>query len=88
MLEHVQAIGYVTPLREGGSLPGIVEAGDDGTSVVKLRGAGQGLKVLVVEVIVGPNVEQPEPAGVARPDVGHRPRGRPDGIPPEFARAP
>lgn len=53
MLEHVQAIRYVTPLREGGSLPGIVEADDDGTYVVKFRGAGQGLKVLVAEVIVG-----------------------------------
>jgi hypothetical protein len=49
----VQAIRYVTPLREGGSLPGIVEADDDGTYVVKFRGAGQGLKVLVAEVIVG-----------------------------------
>jgi len=53
VLEHVQAIRYVTPLREGGSLPGIVEADDDGTYVVKFRGAGQGLKVLVTEVIVG-----------------------------------
>ena len=53
MLEHIQAIRYVTPLREGGSLPGIVEADDDGTYVMKLRGAGQGLKVLVAEVIVG-----------------------------------
>lgn len=39
MLEHVQAIRYVTPLRESGSLPGIVEADDDGTYVVKFRGA-------------------------------------------------
>ena len=53
MLEHIQAVRYVTPLREGGSLPGIVEADDDGTYVLKLRGAGQGLKVLVAEVIVG-----------------------------------
>jgi len=53
VLEHIQAIRYVTPLREGGSLPGIVEADDDGTYVLKLRGAGQGLKVLVAEVIVG-----------------------------------
>ncbi len=53
MLEHVQATRYVTPLREGGSLPGIVEADDDGTYVMKFRGAGQGLKVLVAEVIVG-----------------------------------
>ena len=53
MLEHVQAIRYVTPLREGGSLPGIVEADDDGTYVMKFRGAGQGLKVLVAEIVVG-----------------------------------
>ena len=53
MLEQIQATRYVTPLREGGSLPGIVEADDDGTYVLKLRGAGQGLKVLVAEVIVG-----------------------------------
>jgi hypothetical protein len=53
VLEQIQAIRYVTPLREGGSLPGIVEADDDGTYVLKLRGAGQGPKVLVAEVIVG-----------------------------------
>jgi hypothetical protein len=46
------AIRYVTPLKEGGSLPGIVEASNDGTYVMKFRGAGQGLKVLVAEVIV------------------------------------
>jgi hypothetical protein len=43
---------YVTPLREGGSLPGIVEGDDLGTYVCKFRGAGQGLRVLVAEVIV------------------------------------
>src|SRR3989442_13983970 len=53
MLESTTALRYVTPLREGGSLPGIVEADDFGTYVVKFRGAGQGLKVLVAEVIVG-----------------------------------
>jgi HipA-like protein len=42
---------YVTPLREGGSLPGIVEAADLGTYVCKFRGAGQGVRVLVAEVI-------------------------------------
>lgn len=51
------ATRYVTPLKEGGSLPGIVEADDDGTYVLKFRGAGQGLKVLVAEVLV---------AGIAR----------------------
>ncbi|HET7280091.1 MAG TPA: HipA family kinase [Dermatophilaceae bacterium] len=53
MLDQVTATRYVTPLREGGSLPGLVEADDDGIYVVKFRGAGQGLKVLVAEVIVG-----------------------------------
>jgi hypothetical protein len=43
----------VTPLREGGSLPGLVEADDLGTYVVKFRGAGQGRKALVAEVIAG-----------------------------------
>ena len=53
MLEQVRVTRYVTPLKEGGSLPGIVEAEDLGTYVAKFRGAGQGLKVLVAEVIVG-----------------------------------
>ncbi|WP_203335554.1 HipA family kinase [Nocardioides limicola] len=43
---------YVTPLREGGSLPGLVEADDLGLYVCKFRGAGQGLRVLAAEVIV------------------------------------
>ena len=44
---------YVTPLREGGSLPAIVEADDDGMYVLKFRGAGHGAKALVAEVIAG-----------------------------------
>ena len=51
-LETVRVTRYVTPLREGGSLPGIVEADDLGTYVCKFRGAGQGTRVLVAEVIV------------------------------------
>lgn len=47
------ATRYTLPLREGGSLPGLVEADDLGMYVVKFRGAGQGPKVLVAEVIVG-----------------------------------
>ncbi len=53
MIPTVSATRYVAPLREGGSLPGIVEADDLGTYVCKFRGAGQGLKVLVAEVVVG-----------------------------------
>ncbi|MBI1376347.1 MAG: aminotransferase class I and II [Frankiales bacterium] len=49
----MRATRYVLPLREGGSLPGIVEADDLGTYVLKFRGAGQGRKALVAEVVVG-----------------------------------
>ncbi|MCY7394965.1 MAG: hypothetical protein LH468_02240 [Nocardioides sp.] len=51
-LPVVPVTRYVTPLREGGSLPGIVEAEDLGTYVCKFRGAGQGVRVLVAEVVV------------------------------------
>ena len=51
MLPSVTATRYVTPLREGGSLPGLMEADDLGTYVVKWRAAGQGVNVLVAEVI-------------------------------------
>jgi hypothetical protein len=53
VLEQITATRYVTPLKEGGSLPGIVEADDLGTYVLKFRGAGQGVKVLVAEIVVG-----------------------------------
>jgi len=53
VLRTVTANRYVLPLREGGSLPGIMEADDLGTYVVKFVGAGQGRKVLVAEVVVG-----------------------------------
>lgn len=52
MIPTVHVTRYVTPLREGGSLPGVVEADDLGTYVCKFRGAGQGLRVLIAEVIV------------------------------------
>jgi hypothetical protein len=52
-MRTVTATRYVTPLREGGSLPGVMEADDDGLYVVKFRGAGQGPKALVAEVIAG-----------------------------------
>ena len=51
-MRGVRATRYVTPLREGGSLPGVVEADDLGIYVCKFRGAGQGLRVLVAEVVV------------------------------------
>ncbi len=53
MLASVTATRYVTPLREGGSLPGLMEADDLGTYVVKWRAAGQGVNVLVAEVVCG-----------------------------------
>jgi hypothetical protein len=52
-LRTVRATRYSEALREGGSMPGLVEADDDGLYVVKFRGAGQGLKALVAEVLVG-----------------------------------
>ncbi|MGY1734131.1 HipA family kinase [Geodermatophilus sp. SYSU D01045] len=53
VLPAVTATRYVTPLREGGSLPGLMEADDLGTYVVKWRAAGQGVRVLVAEVVCG-----------------------------------
>lgn len=53
MLRTVRATRYVTPLREGGSLPAIVEADDLGLYVLKFRGAGQGPLALVAELIGG-----------------------------------
>ena len=52
-LPRIEATAYLTPLREGGSLPGLVEASDLGTYVVKFTGAGQGPKALVAEIVVG-----------------------------------
>jgi HipA-like kinase len=53
MLRTTTAIRYVTPLREGGSLPAIVECDDGALRVIKFRGAGQGPRALVAEVIAG-----------------------------------
>ena len=53
MLRHVTTTRYVTPLREGGSLPGLMEADDLGTYAVKFVGAGQGRPVLVNEIVSG-----------------------------------
>ena len=52
-LRTVAARRYVTPLREGGSLPAIIEADDDGLYVLKFRGAGQGPKALIAELLAG-----------------------------------
>jgi hypothetical protein len=52
-LRTVSATRYVTPLREGGSLPAIVEADDDGMYVLKFRGAGHGSKALIAELVAG-----------------------------------
>ena len=52
-MRTVRATRYLTPLREGGSVPAIVEADDEGTYVAKFRGAAQGPRALVAEVIAG-----------------------------------
>jgi len=53
MIRTITATEYVTPLREGGSLPAIVAGDDSGTYVLKFRGAGQGAKALVAELVAG-----------------------------------
>ncbi|HEX5058811.1 MAG TPA: HipA family kinase, partial [Kofleriaceae bacterium] len=52
-MRTVRATRYLTPLREGGSVPAIIEADDDGTYVAKFRGAAQGEKALIAEIICG-----------------------------------
>jgi hypothetical protein len=52
-LRTVNVTRYITPLREGGSLPAIVEADDEGMYVLKFRGAGQGPKALIAELLAG-----------------------------------
>ena len=66
MLRTITATRYVTPLREGGSLPAIVEADDDGMYVLKFRGAGQGPKVLIAELLSG---ELARAAGLPVPEI-------------------
>lgn len=65
-MRTVHATRYVTPLREGGSLPAIVEADDDGTYVLKFRGAGQGPRALVAELVAG---ELARAAGLPVPEI-------------------
>ena len=52
-MKTVNAARYVTPLREGGSLPAVIEAGDGELYVVKFLGAGQGARALIAELVVG-----------------------------------
>ena len=63
-LRTIVAVRYVTPLREGGSLPAVVEGDDGGLYVLKFRGAGQGPNALVAEIIVG---ELARAAGLTMP---------------------
>jgi len=65
-LRTVAAGRYVTPLREGGSLPAIIEADDDGLYVLKFRGAGQGPKALIAELLAG---EIGRAAGLSVPEI-------------------
>ncbi len=65
-LRTVTASRYVTPLREGGSLPAIVEADDSGLYVLKFRGAGQGPKALIAELVAG---EIARALGLALPEI-------------------
>ena len=65
-MRTVQVTRYVTPLREGGSLPAIVEGDDSGLYVLKFRGAGQGAKALVAELIGG---ELARAAGLPVPEI-------------------
>jgi len=65
-MRTVNAARYVTPLREGGSLPAIIEADDDGMYVLKFRGAGQGPKALIAELIAG---ELARAAGLLVPEL-------------------
>jgi hypothetical protein len=65
-LRTVTATRYVTPLREGGSLPAVIEADDDGMYVLKFRGAGQGAKALIAELLGG---ELARAAGLSVPEI-------------------
>src|SRR5580658_3559209 len=76
-LRTITARRYVTPLREGGSLPAIIEADDDGLYVLKFRGAGQGPKALIAELLAG---EIARLAGLPVPEIVFAT------LPPDLAR--
>ena len=89
-LPHRTATRYVTPLREGGSLPGLVEADDDGLYVVKFRGAGQGPRALVAEWVAGSlarAIGLPVPELVAIDVDAHLGDAEPDGEIHDLVRA-
>jgi hypothetical protein len=65
-MRTLTATRYVAPLHEGGSLPAIVEADDDGLYVLKFRGAGQGPKALIAELVAG---EIARVAGLPVPEI-------------------
>ena len=65
-LRHLAAVRYVTALREGGSVPALVEADDDALYVVKFRAAAQGARPLAAELIVG---ELARAAGLRLPEL-------------------
>jgi len=65
-VKTVHATRYITPLREGGSLPAVIEADDDGMYVIKFRGAGQGPKALIAELVVG---RLAQALGLPMPDI-------------------
>ena len=89
-IRTVTATRYVTPLREGGSLPAIVEADDDGLYVLKFRGAGQGTKALIAELVAG---ELARAAGLPMPEIvfvrldGELARSEPDAEIQDLIRA-
>src|ERR1700752_2692357 len=66
LVRTIRVTRYVTPLREGGSLPAIVEADDDGMYVLKFRGAGQGARALIAELVAG---GIPRAAGLLVPEL-------------------
>ena len=83
-LRRVTATRYVAALREGGSLPGLVEADDDGMYVTKFRGAGQGEGALVAEVVAA---RLGQALGLPIPDVVVITSRRSSGMPSPIRRS-
>jgi hypothetical protein len=68
-LRAVAATRYVMPFRQGGSMPGLVEADDDGLYVLKFRGAGQGVRALIAELVAGEVARALAPLGLLVPEI-------------------